>query len=89
VQGRELVGAQARIAQVVPVLGDAVAVHHGEDAGDVLHLERHAHGPQVVLVALERAPEGVGLVGVHPQPIADLERGQWARGLEQQRREVQ
>jgi hypothetical protein len=89
VQGSELVGAEAGITQVVAVLGDPVAVDCRQGAGNVLHLERHAHRPQVILVTLEGSAEGIGLGCVHPQPVADLEGRQRARRLEQQRRQVE
>src|SRR5918994_1151488 len=80
---------EAGITQVVAVLGDAVALDRRHDPGHVLHLEWDAHGAQVVLVALERPPEGVVLLGVDAEAVADLDGRQRARRLEQQGGEVE
>ena len=86
---RQLVGLESGVAQVVVALVDAVAVDRSVLGLDRLDGERDAHLAQVVLVALERPPEGDEIVGVARHPLANLLGGERTRGLEQRGGQVQ
>ena len=89
VQRRELVGLEPGVAEVVLVLRDAVAGLRRVGARDLAEHERDAHLPQVVLVALERAPERGLLLRVAVHPARDLRGRQRLRCLQERGREVE
>jgi hypothetical protein len=80
----QLVLAQPRIGELValtgyPVPGLIVTALVVEALGD----ERHAHLAQHVLVPLEVAAEGVGIVGVAADPAAELFPGEGTVGVDE------
>ena len=87
-QGGELVLVQTGVGQLVLLAGDAVT-----DLVRMVWVKRfrgqgQAHLPQEVLVALEVAPEGVGVVGVALDALADLLAGERTGGVDQRRDQV-
>ena len=88
VQGGQLVGGEAGIAERVLLRRDAVAVDRREPPGDRLDPQRDAHAAQLVLVALEGPPERRLLLGVVELAPDLLGRDRQAGG-EQERGEVE
>ena len=82
-QGRQLVGLQAGIAQVVGVLGHPVAEHIGVEGVEGLGDEGHAQLPQRLLVPLERTAERGVALGVAREPETELVDGEGALGFQQ------
>ena len=88
VQRGQLLGGEAGVAEGVLLPGDAVAVDLRQDAGHRLDPQRDAHRPQLVLVALEGAPERGLVLRVVELPL-DLLGRERPPGVEQQSGQVE
>jgi hypothetical protein len=89
IEGRDLLGREGDVGQVVAVFADRIALLDIPDVG-ARHLQRHAIRAKHVLVALELAldrVEVVALVGL--EGLSDLLERERCRCLEQQSHEVQ
>ena len=82
-QGGQLVGLEAGIAQVVGVLGHPVAEHVGVEGVEGLGDEGDAQLPQRLLVPLEGPAEGGVVLGVAREPEAELVDGERPLGFQQ------
>ncbi len=84
VQGGQLVGGQARVLQVVRLLGNPVADHPGlGHLVDRLDHDGDAEVAQGLLVPFERPAEGAVILGVPGQAVAQLLGGQRPLGMQQ------
>ncbi len=85
----EFVGFEGEFCAGVLVTVESVAVDGWVDPGYGLDSQRHAHGTQIVFVALERTSEGGFCVGVAADPITKLFGSERYLGVKQCSGEVQ